>query len=165
MHLQTILVAVDYSPLSAEALRWGASLAQAYGAHVLLLHVFASAETEADPLQPTLVRPLPLTYRQMAPGIWTRSEEVRGALAARAQADLRDFARKSLASRVTLQVRVAVGEPAEQILRVAREEKADLIVMGTHGRRGWRHAVLGSVAEAVMRQAMCPVLTVRTAGR
>jgi nucleotide-binding universal stress UspA family protein len=60
---------------------------------------------------------------------------------------------------------VAVGEPAEQILRVAREEKADLIVMGTHGRRGWRHAVLGSVAEAVMRQAMCPVLTVRTAGR
>jgi Universal stress protein family/VIT family len=55
---------------------------------------------------------------------------------------------------------LAVGQPAEQILRVAREAGVDLIAMGTHGRTGWRHAVLGSLAEAVLRQASCPVLTV-----
>jgi nucleotide-binding universal stress UspA family protein len=48
-----------------------------------------------------------------------------------------------------------------EILRVAHEEKADLIVMGTHGRTGVRHLLLGSVAEAVTRLAPCPVFTVR----
>lgn len=56
---------------------------------------------------------------------------------------------------------VAVGVPAEEILGTAREWGADLIVMGTHGRRGLAHLVLGSVAEAVVRGATVPVMTVR----
>jgi nucleotide-binding universal stress UspA family protein len=53
------------------------------------------------------------------------------------------------------------GRPGDEIVAAAREEDADLIVMGTHGLTGWRHLVLGSVAEAVVRTAPCPVLTVR----
>ena len=56
---------------------------------------------------------------------------------------------------------VAAGPPAETIVRVAHERGADLIVMGTHGRTGLSHALLGSVAEKVVRLAPCPVLTVR----
>jgi hypothetical protein len=55
-----------------------------------------------------------------------------------------------------------VGKPAEAIVRVAREAGVDLIVMGTHGRTGLRHLLLGSVAEAVIRQVRCPVTTVRS---
>src|SRR5262245_19869750 len=56
---------------------------------------------------------------------------------------------------------VAAGPPAETIVRVAHERGADLIVMGTHGRTGLSHVLLGSVAEKVVRLAPCPVLTVR----
>ena len=58
-------------------------------------------------------------------------------------------------------VEIAVGPPADTIVRVAREHDADLIVMGTHGRTGVQHVLLGSVAEKVVRLAPCPVLTVR----
>jgi nucleotide-binding universal stress UspA family protein len=56
-----------------------------------------------------------------------------------------------------------VGEAAAAILAVAQEEKADLIVMGTHGRRGLGRLLMGSVAEKVMRNASTPVLSVKTA--
>jgi nucleotide-binding universal stress UspA family protein len=54
-----------------------------------------------------------------------------------------------------------VGEPAAEILEVAKEAKVDLIVVGTHGRTGLEHALMGSIAERVVRRAHCPVLTVR----
>ncbi len=56
---------------------------------------------------------------------------------------------------------VATGSPAETIVRIAQERGADLIVMGTQGRTGLSHVLLGSVAEKVVRLAPCPVLTVR----
>jgi nucleotide-binding universal stress UspA family protein len=56
---------------------------------------------------------------------------------------------------------VAAGQPADTIIRIAEERDADLIVMGTHGRTGLQHVLLGSVAEKVVRLAPCPVLTVR----
>ena len=55
--------------------------------------------------------------------------------------------------------RLAVGNPAEEIVRIARKEHVDLIVMGTHGRSGLGRLVMGSVAESVLRQAPCPVMT------
>ena len=55
--------------------------------------------------------------------------------------------------------RLAVGKPAEEIVRIARKEHVDLIVMGTHGRSGLGRLVMGSVAESVLRQAPCPVMT------
>jgi nucleotide-binding universal stress UspA family protein len=59
--------------------------------------------------------------------------------------------------------RVQVGVPFQEIVRIAKEERADMIVMGTHGRTGLNRALLGSVAERVVRLAPCPVLTVRQA--
>jgi nucleotide-binding universal stress UspA family protein len=79
----------------------------------------------------------------------------------KAHTELHDFADKNLKDIAPVQFKVAVGRPAEEIQRVAREEKVDLIVMGTHGRTGVRHLLLGSVAEAVTRHAPCPVFTVR----
>jgi nucleotide-binding universal stress UspA family protein len=58
-------------------------------------------------------------------------------------------------------VRVAVGKPAEEIVRVAREDAVDLIVMGTHGHTGLRYMLLGSTAETVFRTAPCPVFMVQ----
>jgi nucleotide-binding universal stress UspA family protein len=59
------------------------------------------------------------------------------------------------------EVEVAAGSPAEAIIHMAHERGADLIVMGTHGRKGLHHMLLGSVAEKVVRLAPCPVLTVK----
>ena len=56
-----------------------------------------------------------------------------------------------------------IGFPAKDIVRLATEVQADLIVLGTHGRRGMSHLLVGSVAERVVRTAPCPVLTVRRA--
>jgi len=60
---------------------------------------------------------------------------------------------------------VISGDPAERVLETARGLEADLIVMGTHGRRGLSHLVLGSVAERVVRESLVPVLTTHTTAR
>ncbi|HWM86759.1 MAG TPA: universal stress protein, partial [Kofleriaceae bacterium] len=60
---------------------------------------------------------------------------------------------------------ISQGVPFAEVVREAREGGFDLIVMGTHGRTGLRHALIGSVAEKVVRKAPCPVLTVRPPGQ
>jgi universal stress protein A len=67
--------------------------------------------------------------------------------------------------RVRAQAIFAEGLPADEILRAARRARADLIVMGTHGRTGVSRVFMGSVAERVVRESRCPVLTVRAHGR
>ena len=62
---------------------------------------------------------------------------------------------------VVCEHRLVVGEPAAEIVRIARKEGVEMIVMGTHGRSGLSRLIMGSVAESVMRQAPCPVLTYR----
>ena len=60
-----------------------------------------------------------------------------------------------------LETKVVMGKPADKILEVAKQEGIDLIIMGTHGRTGVAHVLLGSVAERVVRRSPCPVMTVR----
>ena len=64
-------------------------------------------------------------------------------------------------SGLTVRIRLEEGSPAERILEVATQEPADLLVVGTHGRAGLQRAMLGSIADRLVRQATCPVLTVR----
>jgi nucleotide-binding universal stress UspA family protein len=75
---------------------------------------------------------------------------------------LERIARDKLAGKVRYQLHVVSGTPDDDVVRMANEIGADLIVMATHGRKGLSHFILGSVAERVMREADCPVLTMRT---
>ena len=142
MQLKQILIPIDFSDYSDQALRWGISLAQKYGAQLLLLHVIPEVLEE-------------VSARESA------GEQLVIDLTAEVEAQLHEIARQGLKEGVAVDVRVADGEPADAILRMARQEKVDLIVMGTHGRTGLSHLLLGSTAEAVVRAAACPVFTVR----
>ena len=80
---------------------------------------------------------------------------------------MRKDALKKLAESIDLEVETIFteGDPGHEIVRVAEERKADLIVLGTHGHTGWKHFALGSVAELVVRYAPCAVLTIRPKGK
>jgi nucleotide-binding universal stress UspA family protein/quercetin dioxygenase-like cupin family protein len=140
--IQTILHPTDFSPDSDYAFRLACSLAKDYNARLYLLHVRrASAapmvtEPEANPLEPA---------------------EAQNALQGKfSWPQPRDPS-------VRVEHRVADGEAAEEILRLAQAIQCDLIVMGTHGRAGLKRLLTGSVAEEVLRRAACPVMTIRNA--
>ena len=138
-----ILVATDFSDSADEALTYALTLADQVGATARLVHVFD--DPGAIGLYSEGYVPLPAE---------TRAEilaEIRGQLTARAAAT----GRKDLPSEVL------TGSPARTIVDAARQHQCDLIVMGTHGRHGMAHLLLGSVAERVVRTAACPVLVVR----
>ena len=142
--IKRILVPVDFSAASRAALWRAGELATALGATIELLHV-----VEGPP--PTHVIseghvPLPLEYRKEL----RRSADDR----------FKDWLETA---RISAPIRHALGEgrPFVEIVKHAREHAADLIVMGTHGRGGMSHLLLGSVADKVIRTAPCPVMTVR----
>ncbi|MFQ5553452.1 MAG: universal stress protein [Thermoplasmata archaeon] len=142
--VRRILWATDLSPVSERAWRYTLTLADLLGADVILLHVIHPNELAGLADQPV---PPPDRWieRYLAP--LERELGSRG----RAVGPLGLHARW----------KVLVGVPAEVIVRQAQAEEADLIVVGTHGRTGLRHVVLGSVAETVIRKAPCPVLAVK----
>jgi nucleotide-binding universal stress UspA family protein len=142
--IRKILSAVDFSETSAEATRHAVALARELHAEVLLLHaIHDPAFSYADGsgyLTPALVEQFEVEMKER----------------------LRTLADSYRTPDLTLSTRVVRGAPHEAILETARAENADLIVMGTHGRSGLGHFLLGSVAERVVRTSPLPVLTVRT---
>jgi nucleotide-binding universal stress UspA family protein len=161
--VQKILVPIDYSADSQQALQWGTSLAGKYGAQLTLLHVIPRAVEEVSPPGSGFLSPTSSFSEGMAIGRQPPDRQrIIIDLVDQAQTALHDYAVKYLATPLPLQVKIAVGKPAEEILRVAREERVGLIIMGTHGHTGLRHLLVGSVAEAVAHQAHCPVFTVRS---
>ena len=144
---EKILVPVDFSPHSGQAIRTAADLAARYGATLTLVHVF-------QPIAFTLPEGYVLLSAQQLVDIHNQLES---ALAS---------AKKDAESCGAPKVATALlqGLAAGQILEVAQREGSDLIVMGTHGRTGVRHVLMGSVAERVVRSAPCPVLTVKAPG-
>lgn len=140
---RTILVATDFSEHADVALEYAAELATRFDATIHLVHAITIAAMG--------VPEMGVAYGSMM--IESMTKEGQAALDARA-ARYRD--------RVTLApVRLEVGDARDVIDRAAEQIGADLIVMGTHGRRGIRRMLLGSVAESVVRSAPCPVLTIR----
>jgi universal stress protein A len=135
--LRQILVASDFSPTADAALDYGRALAGRFGATVHLLHV-------ADNLffRPTIADP----------------HEIKTATTRRLQSRLTDEDRVRLHARTIVEIS---DDPADAIVCYARVTAVDLIVMGTHGREGIPHLLMGSVAERVVRTAPCPVLTIR----
>jgi nucleotide-binding universal stress UspA family protein len=139
-HVHKMLVPIDDSACSMSALGQAVALAEDLGAEVELLHIAPADERALDAVSPSEEE---------------REESARAMAAAVAEADRR------LGARLTR--RTDSGDPVRKILEIATAEHADLIVMGTHGRIGRLRALLGSVAEEVVRNSPCPVLTVRVA--
>jgi nucleotide-binding universal stress UspA family protein len=140
-----ILVPVDFSAHSERAVRYAAGLAGRLGATLELVHVvedpFASGAWNPETYIPNV-------------------EELLEELTADAEQRLQTL-KATVTDRVRVKTTVLVGRPSHAIAKYAEEAGAHLIVMGSHGRTGLAHIVMGSVAERVTREAYCPVLTVR----
>jgi nucleotide-binding universal stress UspA family protein len=136
----TILCPTDFSAPSQEAFRIACSLARDYGAKLILLHV---KSREPNPSGVMTMPPEP-------PDVYEERQRQLNAIQAAVPG-------------IQLERQLVIGNEVEDILRTAADKKCDLIVMGTHGRTGLRRLLMGSVAEKVLREAPCAVLTVRTA--
>jgi nucleotide-binding universal stress UspA family protein len=140
---QKILAPTDFSEPSARALEYALDLVES-GGKVIVCHV---------------VDDTPLTYGYV--GLATPAEELRTAMSREAGGELDKFGPKTGERGVAVERLLVHGTPFLEIIRLARNEGVDLIVMGTHGRTGIRQVLIGSVAEKVVRKAPCPVLVVR----
>ncbi|GGG93033.1 hypothetical protein GCM10007415_29790 [Parapedobacter pyrenivorans] len=142
-----ILIATDDSECSKKALQHGYGLAKLMESSVALIHVIEPAAPTnygADPLmgqQPIII---PETTEMQEENSKTMLDEI--------SKGLQDVKEVFTFSRI--------GNPKQEILTVANEWAADLIIMGTHGRTGFDHFISGSVSESVTRRAPCPVLVV-----
>lgn len=148
--VRKILVPVDFSDGARPALALAAGFARPFEAAIELFHVW----------QPPPLVPVPLMVVSPEQGRPLTLEALARNAAGTQMKDLVDELHRLGVSSVMS--RVGVGDPAHEILDLARVGEFDLIVMGTHGRHGIAHALLGSVAEKVVRRASCPVLTVRS---
>jgi nucleotide-binding universal stress UspA family protein len=141
---QKILAPYDFSAQSQHSLEVAADLARRYEAPITVVHV-CDANWFSVPESYLLYKPTQLP--QLLAGIEKKLEPVKHELLA--------------ASVMQVKTQVLQGTPYAEIVRLAKSDSYDLIVMGTHGRSGIAHALLGSVAERVVRKAHCPVLTIR----
>ncbi len=143
MQLQRILVPTDFSPPSETALRLATALARDSGASLLIVHV-------AEP------RP---------------AYTVAGVFASLPSGNEFEIENEQLQKiqppdpAVACQRRFLVGAPADEIVQCATKESVDMIVIGTHGRTGLLRLLMGSVAEAVLRNSPCPVMIVKPGER
>ena len=147
--VKRMLVPTDFSPPSEIALAYALDLAAREGASVHVLHVLDDVQFAA-------------AYPD---GLYVQLAGLEARLIDEGRKRLADAAAKAEAAGVAATIDVVVGKPAPAIAGEAEKRGTDLIVMGTHGRSGLAHLVLGSVAETVLRTAPCPVLTVRDTWR
>ena len=149
-----ILATTDFSDTSAEALPTAVCMASHFDAELLLVHVVPMDTPTPWDIPPyadfgLASLPVPEYEAQVR-------KEVERRLALMAAKHAQGVAVRALVGR---------GDAASEISRMAAAEKADLIVLATHGWTGWRHLVFGSVAEKILREAPCPVLSIRSASR
>jgi nucleotide-binding universal stress UspA family protein len=137
--IRTILHPTDFSTPSQYALELACALARDHGARLVLLHVGAMpVMVYGEGVLPVDTDAYTLELREKLDKVQTPDPAI-------------EVERRL----------VMVGDPVAEILGVAEDIACDLIVMGTHGRTGLRRALMGSVAEQVVRKASCPVLTVK----
>jgi nucleotide-binding universal stress UspA family protein len=144
--LKHILVSTDFSPSSSSAIELAVSLASQLDAELTLLHVWDV------PVYP---------YLELTVGTADVTASIERAATDCLEAQLK----KVQASLPRAKSRLMMGLPWQQILAAAKDGNADLLVMGTHGRRGLEHALMGSVAEKLVRLSTIPVLTVRAGAK
>lgn len=137
-----IVVPTDFSTCSEEAWRVARSVAATSRGELVLTHVLAEAPLYRESIM-TQVRPVYEGARKWAEGA------------------LEDWVAKARAEGLNARATLRTGVAYQEVVALATDERADLIVIGTHGRGGIDRALLGSVADRVVRLAPCPVLTVR----
>jgi len=138
---KTILVPTDFSPEGRDALQYARALATKLDARLYVLHAWAKPARDAN-------------------SNWAMPNDYRGELESSARAQLEALV-DEIPDQCEARALFYVGDPRESILKAAREINADLIVMGTHGGGKLSRVLMGSVADAVVRSAECPVTTVR----
>ena len=132
--IDVVLHPTDFSEVSRHAIPYAMEFAVKYSAKLILLHVLD----------------LPYSAISMA------EEAMR-----EAQEKLHDLIPADKRDRLDMETVVLRGAPCEEVIKLAKERSADIIIIGAHGEGGWRHAILGDTAEKVVRKAPCPVLTIR----
>ncbi|MBI1940760.1 MAG: universal stress protein, partial [Acidobacteria bacterium] len=144
LKFERILCPLDFSEFSTKAYEYAQSLARHYEAKLILAHI----------VQPVFSAYPSYLYPDMVNDIYHD-------LRAHAEEQLKQFATNRHRDGVKVVNEVREGAVTDTILALAQAEAVDLIVMGTHGRHGFDHMLLGSVTEKVLRKASCPVLAVR----
>ena len=148
INLRKILVPVDYSACSRAALEHAAMLAKSFNATIDLLYVWEA---------PAFIAPEAMV------GAAGTTQTLAQLASDQAQAAMREFVAQARTDGIQIaNTRVEQGDPSHIIVTVAERDGYDLVAMGTHGRSGFAHLLLGSVAEKVVRRSTRPVLTVRT---
>lgn len=145
MKITKILVPTDFSPYAEAAMRYALDLAQDYSAELLLLHVIPERDLRA-----IFDYPLGFPLEQVLHEYQDKAEQHCAQVAAQAQHQ-----------GIPVTPLVSFGVPYEKIVQVAKDHHVDLLIIATHGRTGLSHAMLGSVAERVVRLAPCPVVTIK----
>lgn len=140
-----ILYPTDFSDSAENALQYVTSLAKKYGSKIHVLHVVEPFTYTSD-----FGIDYSVQYREMEATAKRMIDEIVASI------------RKN---GFDAEGAILSGEPFVEIIRYARQENSDLIVMATHGRKGIEHVLLGSVAEKVVRKSPCPVLTVKKSGQ
>jgi nucleotide-binding universal stress UspA family protein len=140
--IRRILVPTDFSDSARQALDWGISLARPFSAEIVLLHVVENLTVgyASD------LFPVPMA-------------EVFDEISGYAKTEIAKLAAEVRPKVEAVREMVLQGKPSAEIVRIAREEAVDIIVLGTHGKGMLDQALFGSTAERVIRKAPCPVLT------
>ena len=150
MQLKTILVPFDFSDYAEHAFAWAAGIAKDWNATIILLHALSPIPSVAPPDAMSLGALSQVDIPKM------EAEMIADTLQR-----LKNVAEQQTAVSGQIEPKVIMSDPFWGICRTAEDEHCDLIIMGSHGRTGLSHVFLGSVAERVVRHAVCPVLVVR----
>ncbi len=145
IEIRTILAPADFSAHSEESVRYACGLAARLGAELHLVHILS----EVLPAGPD-----PLLMPVLPPEYYKESED-------RALESLGRLLDPAWGTPRSVVTQVRWGSPVESMVSYAADHHIDLIVIATHGRTGLSHVLLGSVAERILREAPCPVLTIR----
>ncbi len=143
-NISKILVAVDFSPGSRSAVEYAAMLARALHSTITLFHVYQ----------------MPDSMSAIVPGADVAADAEKDRRLAQEGLEKLRAEVQQQPGVVDIRVLVEHGSPAREVIELSRRGGFDIVVMGTHGRTGLRHVLMGSVAEAVVRHALCPVLTI-----
>ena len=144
IQLKRILVPIDFSVHSKNALTYAISFAKLFNAELLLIYVVEPAIYPAD-----------FSFGQVA------LPQIENELRDRGKKELEQLLITHIGGKVSARTMVCTGKPFLEIIRAAKEEDADLIIIATHGHTGVEHMLFGSTAEKVVRKAPCPVLSLR----